>query len=192
MTLSLLLVSLLSASPEPQLRSGDIVLQASKSSQSAAIRAATNSRYSHVGVIEVAEDGVFVIEAIEPVSRTPWKKWRTRGIGGKVTVLRHPEVEETKAARIVAAARRHLGQPYDWYFGWDDDAIYCSELVHKAFARGAGLQVGKLEPLSALRLDLVKAAATERYGAIPMELEVVTPASIARDPALQTVLTTFD
>lgn len=143
-------------------------------------------------MVDVAEDGVFVIEAVEPVSRTPWKKWRARGIGGKVTVLRHPDVDDERARRIIATAKRHLGQPYDWYFGWDDDAIYCSELVHKAFARGAGLQVGKLEPLSSLRLDRVKSAATERYGLIPMDLEVVTPASIARDPALQLVLTTFD
>jgi hypothetical protein len=60
---------------EPALQSGDLVFETSASSQSAAIRWATGSRWSHVGIVDVTEDGVAVIEAIGKVSRTPWAAW---------------------------------------------------------------------------------------------------------------------
>lgn len=193
MPLSLLLAALASVSAHPQLRTGDIVLHTSRSQQSAAIRIATDSRYSHVGIVEVTRKGVFVIEAIQPVSRAPWSAWRARGDNGDVTVLRHPGLDEPAARRVIAAARQFLGRPYDWTFGWGDEAIYCSELVHKAYLRGARLEVGRLQRLDSLRLGLVQAAARERYGgSIPAALEVVTPASIAEDPALVRVFSTYD
>ena len=64
-------VSAATQPPEVSFQNGDVVLQASKSERSALIRKASRSPYSHVGIVEVANDGVFVIEAIQPVSRTP-------------------------------------------------------------------------------------------------------------------------
>ncbi len=74
--------------PEVPLQNGDVVLQASTSDRSALIRRASRSPYSHVGLVEVARDGVFVLEAVQPVSRTPLAAWVKRGEGGWVTVLR--------------------------------------------------------------------------------------------------------
>lgn len=148
----LCLRALVGVAGEPQFvdfHNGDVVLQASKSERSALIRKASRSPYSHTGIIEVAKDGVFVIEAVQPVSRTPFAAWAKRGEGGKVTLIRAKNVD---GALVVAAAKSFLGKPYDAKYRWDDERIYCSELVVKAFEKGASLTVGKQEALTDLAL----------------------------------------
>jgi cell wall-associated NlpC family hydrolase len=181
-----------SAAPHPSLQSGDLVFQTSRSRQSAAIQAATHSPLSHVGLVEVTAQGTFVLEAVQPVRRTPLARWRARGEAGRMLVLRHPEADAAARERVLQEARRHLGRPYDARFGWGDEALYCSELVHKAYARGAGLRLGRLERLSSLDLRALGPALRERYGArVPLSLELLTPASLAADPALRVVHSDF-
>ena len=97
--------------PEVPLQSGDVVLQASTSERSALIRKASRSPYSHVGIVEVAKDGVFVLEAIQPVSRTPLAKWVKRGEGGWVTVLRPKALDVATATAWWPPRRRSWGSP---------------------------------------------------------------------------------
>lgn len=173
---------------EAALQTGDLVFQTSRSSQSQAIQLATGSPWSHVGLVEVTRAGVVVIEAVQPVSVIPFARWRARGVDGKVLVRRLPELDEARAKRAIAVARLFLGRPYDAKFGWSDDRIYCSELVYKAFERGAGIRLGHLEKLGDLRLGGVMAALRGRYGKeLALDLELVTPASLAADRRLVTV-----
>lgn len=179
---------------QPDPRSGDVVLQTSRSEQSRAIQEATGSPWSHVGLVEVTADGPVVIEAAGTVRATPWQAWRARGEGGRVLVLRPRALDRPALARVIAEARREMGKPYDPRFGWGDGALYCSELVHKAFLRGAGVAIGEKERLGALlaaapgdRSRLERAAAARWRGRLPRDLELVTPASIARDPRLERV-----
>ncbi len=177
-------------SSEVRLESGDVVLQASKSSRSALIRRASDSPYSHVGLVEVAKDGVFVLEAVEPVSRTPWKAWKARGVDGKVTVLRAKGVEKGALGRVVAQAKRELGKPYDARYLWDDARLYCSELVVKAFARGAGVELGRHQRVDSLALSADELALARSLGVDPAQT-LVTPGSLAEDGALAVVGTDF-
>src|SRR6266508_222806 len=88
---------------EPRLESGDLVFETSPSSQSAGIQWATRSRWSHVGIVEVTEDGVAVIEALGKVSRTPWAAWRRRARrGGELLVLRPRGIDAARRAAAVA------------------------------------------------------------------------------------------
>lgn len=174
------------AAAPPALRTGDLVFQTSRSSQSRAIQQATGSRWSHVGIVEVAPDGVFVLEAEGTVARTPWARFLRRG-AGDVLALRPRALGPEAAARVAAEARRHLGKPYDPLFGWGDDRFYCSELVRKAFARGASLELGRMERLGDLRLDGLRGDVERRWGNVPAGLELVTPASLAADPRLEEI-----
>lgn len=180
----------LAAAEEPPLRNGDVVLQTSRSSRSWLIRKASASPYSHVGLIEVAPDGVFVIEAVSPVSRTPWREWRRRGEGGKVTALRAEGIDGEALGRVVVEAKAALGRPYDARYRWDDETLYCSELVAKAFERGAGTSVGEKEKVSSLRLSPSELAYARRRGVEPSQ-ELVTPASIARDARFRVLFSDF-
>ena len=165
------------------LKTGDLVFQTSRSRQSVAIQAATDSPLSHVGLVEVTPAGVFVVEAVQPVRRVGFAAWKARGVGGRLLVLR-PEG--------VAEARRHLGKPYDWRFGWGDEAMYCSELARKAYSAAAGVDLGKLERLGELRLERLGPALRQRYGGrVPLHLELITPASLAADERLAVVYSDY-
>jgi hypothetical protein len=166
------------------LQSGDVVLQASTSERSALIRKASRSPYSHVGIVEVAKDGVFVLEAVQPVSRTPLEKWAARGEGGWVTVLRPKKLDAATRNRVVAAAKKELGKPYDARYRWDDERLYCSELVVKSFARGAALSVGKQEVVKTLELSDEELALAVKLGVSPAQT-LVTPGSLVDDEAFE-------
>jgi len=171
---------------EPELREGDLVFETSSSSQSAPIQWASRSRWSHVGMVEVAPDGTFVVEALGKVSRTPWKAWRRRArSGGDLLVLRPRGLSAGARSRAVERAKAFLGRRYDPRFGWGDDRIYCSELVVKAYERAAGVSYGRRERLGDLRLAGIEGAVEERWGGeVPRDLLLVTPASLAEDRRL--------
>lgn len=177
---------------EGRLRTGDIVLHTSRSRQSKLIQAATDSPLSHVGLVEVTPQGAWVVEAVQPVQRVAFARWRARGVEGRILVLRPQGLSEAQLARAVGAAKAWLGKPYDWRFGWDDEALYCSELVRKAYAQAAGVEYGRMERLGSLRVKGLEKPMRERYGGkVPLELELVTPASIALDARLDVLHSDF-
>ncbi len=193
--ISLIALALASARPrpvdlEPRLKSADIVLQTSTSRMSKPIREATHSPYSHVGLVEVAPDGVYVIEAISPVSRTPFSAWRKRGEGGKVTVERLPALTKEDADNVVRVAKGWLGRPYDVRFAPGDGALYCSELVTRAFEEGAHVTLGKREALKDLDLSPADRARAQSLH-VSLEQQVITPASLAADEKLERVASDF-
>jgi len=174
--------------PQPQWRNGDVVLQTSASAQSTAIQIATRSPYSHTGLVEVAPDGVFVIEALGKVSRTPIAAWIRRGDGRRYTAIRKRDLTPEAGAAVVTAARAFLGKKYDARFEWSDDRIYCSELVAKAYQRGANASAGRMQRVADLNIAPILAAARARYGdKLPLDRKVLTPASLAEDPGFVTV-----
>jgi len=175
-------------------RTGDIVFQESTSSQSAAIAAATGSRWTHVGVVFVEGGAAWVFEGVQPVGVSLLDRWMASGKGGTVVVKRLKEADKLLTPDVLkrmTAVRENLtGKDYDLLFGWSDEEIYCSELVWKLFDRAAGIQLGKLEKLRDFALDLpvVRAKLKERYGnAVPMDETVISPGSLFEDRHLLTV-----
>jgi cell wall-associated NlpC family hydrolase len=103
-------------------------------------------------------------------------------------VLRPRALGAAQRERAVAEARSFLGRRYDPRFGWGDDRIYCSELVVKAYQRGAGVSLGRRERVGDLRLFGVEAAMARRWGGeVPRDLVLVSPASVAEDARLRQV-----
>jgi hypothetical protein len=189
------------------LQTGDILLHTSRSAQADAVALATGSVYTHVGVVERTGDAAFVIEAVGPTRRTPLATWLARGAGGRATAMRHPDLDAAARAAVVAAAAAYLGRPYDLSFSPGDDALYCSELVALAYA-AVGVSVGEWRPLGDLALDhaAVRGLLTRRWRAHPAcrgagslaacrpalaAVLVVTPASLAADPHLRIVGTSY-
>ena len=178
-----------------QLRPGDIIFHVSRSAQSRAIQLATKSPYSHVGIVEAGSDGLVVLEAVQPVKRTPVGEWIARGLGAHFVVKRLKDASELltpdAALRLRSAGARFIGKHYDTAFGWSDDRIYCSELVYKVYHEVFGIEVGPIQRLREFDLSdpVVKKKLIERYGkSIPLDEPVVSPAGIFDSPALITVL----
>jgi hypothetical protein len=65
--------------------------------------------------------------------------------------------------------------------------MYCSELVVKAYARGADVSFGRMQRVAELRIAGLEAAIRARWGEVPGDLELVTPASLAGDARLARV-----
>ena len=177
------------------LRDGDIIFQTSKSGQSLAIQRATNSVYSHMGLVVYRSGKPFVFEASATVRFTPLKAWIARGEGGHYVVKRirdagtrlTPEV----LAKAQAAARQYQGKPYDLTFEWSDERMYCSELVWKIYKQALGVELGDLQKLREFQLDdpAVKAKLRERYGnEIPLDEPVISPVAMFDAPELETVI----
>lgn len=190
-----LLVSSCGRKVEARVRDGDIIFQTSQSEQSRAIQLATHSPHSHMGLVLFREGRPFVFEAVSPSVRfTPLREWIARGEGARYVVkrLRDASVlaDPNAPSALVKAATALAGRPYDPYFEWSDDRVYCSELVWKAYERGLGVQLGLLLPLVSFDLTspVVKAKLTERYGdKVPLDERVISPASIFNSPLLQEV-----
>jgi uncharacterized protein YycO len=180
---------------ESKLRNGDIIFQTSKSSQSKAIQLATNSTYSHMGILYRDALKYYVYEAIQPVKMTPLKQWIDRGEGGHFVVKRLRNAAEILTpetlAKMKKVGERFKGKDYDLYFEWSDDKIYCSELVWKIYKEGANTSIGVLQKLSDFDLnsEIVKQKIKERFGDnVPMDEKVISPVAIFNSKNLKVVL----
>ena len=67
-----------------ELQNGDLIFHTSQSSQSQVIQVATNSKYSHMGIIYQEGNEYFVYEAIQPVQITKLEDWINRGRKRKI------------------------------------------------------------------------------------------------------------
>ena len=138
-----LLCSFVAFAGDFRFQTGDLLFQAGKSSElNEAIAEVTfgenDIRYTHVGIVFVENDTVFVIEATPPeVCKTVLDTFLLRSAqwNGQplVTVGRlKPEYRET-IPQSIANAETLLGKPYDYIYSPDNDAYYCSELVTHSF-----------------------------------------------------------
>jgi hypothetical protein len=197
-----------SGGPYPPLRTGDLIFQTSTSSQSGTILIATGNPYTHMGIIKNDAGRTVVIEAGGTVKETPLSEWINRGILRRVAIYRDPELTEQQTDRIVAAAETLYGKPYDIFFSFHNDAIYCSELPHLAY-RAAGRSMGKIEKVSDLYFDnaLVRELIKKRWQRHSectsrnydfeqcythiLNQELVTPASIAADSKIKRIYSNY-
>ena len=184
-------------------KTGDIVLITSTSPQAKAIAAATRSPFTHTGVVVVEDGKPFVYEAAAKVQKTALASFLKRAKPGSLALRRVPDLDDARAAKVVAAARAKLGTPYDLAFSTTNDALYCSEYVRVVFA-AAGVDVGAVEHVRDLDVNAqpVRALIGARWKMHPvckgdkslgaclpklLASEIVTPASIANDTRLESI-----
>lgn len=176
------------------IQEGDLIFQTSLSAQSKAIQLATQSKYSHCGIIFKDKNGYYVLEAISRVKRTPLAQWIARGQGKNFVVKRLKNADQVLSAAMLvkmkSEGRQLTGKAYDLTFEWSDTEIYCSELIWKIYERSTGIRIGKLEKLRDFDLsdDIVKKKMKSRYGnRVPMNETVISPVSIFNSKLLKTV-----
>lgn len=177
------------------LQNGDIIFHTSSSNQSKAIQTATDSPYSHMGIIYTSGLGsYFVYEAIQPVQLTPLKNWINRGINGEYVVKRLKNADQVlnsvALGKMKKVGEKYKGKSYDSYFEWSDDKIYCSELVWKIYKEALDIEIGALQQLQEFDLNssLVKSKMQERFGnKIPLTEKVISPAAMFDSDQLVTV-----
>lgn len=179
-----------------EFKEGDVVFQISKSPQSKAIQIATNSKYSHVGIVFRNKNKFHVLEAVQPVKYTELQNWIKKGQDDSIIVKRLIKYERILTPSAIQMMKkvgdRFLGSTYDKYFEWSDNRIYCSELVWKIFKRALDIELGKLRRLKEFNLShpIVREKLKERYGDnIPYQEFVISPDDIFNSNLLSTVYT---
>jgi len=181
-------------SKETELQNGDLIFHTSRSSQSQAIQIATNSKYSHMGIIYKEGENYLVYEAVQPVKTTNLNAWISRGKNGKYVVKRLKNSErylsEDGIERMKIIGQKYLGKDYDLRFEWSDNKIYCSELAWKIYKEAFNIEIGKLEKVGDFDLSnkTVQEKVKERYGSdIPKDEFVITPDRMFKSEKLITV-----
>lgn len=175
-----------------QPKDGDIIFQSSRSSQSKAVEQATNSPYSHMGIIFIKNGKPYVFEAGSKVTYTPLKSFIERGKKRNYVIKRLKDhnlsLKETNKLKLVA--KTFENKPYDIWFGWNDNYIYCSELVWKIYNRALNLKIGQLQNIKDFNLSsaAVKQKLKARYGdKVPFQETVISPVAMFNSPLLITV-----
>ena len=193
----------------PDLRDGDIVFNTSPSRQSLAVGLATRSWLTHVGFVRIEDDKVFVIEANATTRKIPFAGWVDEGVGGRLKIMRLPDMKPAQVDDAAAWSAQHFGKPYDIFFAPGHNQFYCSELVHDAFA-AAGVHLGQVQKLRDLHLTSapVQKLIGERWSRHPRcangqaanaqacmviigDLDIITPVSIADDKSLRTLYSNY-
>lgn len=170
-------------------QNGDIIFQKSQSRQSKAIYEATESEWTHMGVLYWYKNKWHVYEAIQPVSITTLKRFQERSKNGHIVVKRiHPNVIDLSQKKHQVRLKQELlkfnGLDYDLLFEWSDDRIYCSELIWKGIYNSYKISIGKVQRFKDLKLNgpYVKKLIKERLDQTGKELDlnglIITPISM--------------
>jgi hypothetical protein len=168
---------------------GDIVFQSMPPNELAtAIETATESPYSHCGVVARKGNQWVVIEAVGPVCETPLESFIRRGQQRQVAAYRLKAEFRERIPEFIAACRLRLGVPYDTRYRMDDEAIYCSELVYKSFEQATGEKLGELVTLGSLNWRPVEATIRKYEGGEPpLDRLMITPRDLAQAGQLAVV-----
>ena len=171
------------------LRDGDIVFSSSAAGQGEAVMAATGSHHTHCGVVFLKDGRAMVLEAVEPVGVVPLGAFISRSAPGTFLArrLKNP-LAPAGFATALAWGEAQIGKKYDLQFRWDDERMYCSELVWKIYEK-AGIRLCKPSRFQDYDLSKpsVKKVIEERYGSIekmPKDEKVVAPSDLAASPLL--------
>ncbi len=182
------------------LKEGDIIFQTLNSSQSWFISKATDSPATHIGILKKSQEHWVVVEAVGPVKETPLEDWLLQGENGfafKRSLKK--TLSDAQKDALFATLETYYGKPYDFLFMMDDEKIYCSELIYKAY-KAMGIELGKVEKLKELNIQdadiqqvireraknhpACKGKSFKKCEATILEQPMVTPASVYADDDL--------
>ncbi len=172
-------------------REGDLLFQSLPHSPLAdAIEGVSQSPYSHCGLVAFKDNQWIVIEAIGPVIETPLKEWADRGREKHFAAYRLEASFTDHIPAILEKARTYLGRPYDIHYSFNDERIYCSELIQKSIQGVTRRVIGKNQRLGDLNWKPHAAFIRAIEGNVPLDREMITPQSLADAAELSKVFDT--
>lgn len=184
------------------LKTGDLIFQVEgKSDFSQAIANSTSNdsdsmKFVHVGIIEVENDSIKVIEAsseegVRIIGLDEFLK-NSPQLNGEPTVVIKRLNMEFPVEEAIERAKIHLGEPYDWWYLPDNGKMYCSELVYESYLDSNGKPIFQSQPMNFRNpdgsmpqfwIDLFQ----ELGQPIPEGLPGTNPNDLSKHPLLQTI-----
>lgn len=169
---------------------GDIIFIQSQTQQAAALREATESVWTHVGLLIKRSSKWYVAEAIGPLKETPLVDFIARSKNKSYRIYRFKHFDPATMSSTLKATLPKYNKPYDIYFEWSKERIYCSELTYNVMKDVTGFELGRVQKMKEMKLDgpYVQALIQKRLTDIGKELDpnedIVTPVSQMQDDAL--------
>ena len=188
-------------------QTGDLLFQAGKSSElNEAISEVTvgesQINYTHVGIIVLENDTVFVIEATPPeVCKTLLDSFLLRSAflleKPVVAVGRLKQEYRETIPKAIIRAKKLLGKPYDYVYSSDNDAYYCSELVVLSFLNRQNMPVFEQAKMNFRDADgnlpLYWIEHFEKYNvAIPENCQGSNPGDLSKSDKIEIVYRYFE
>lgn len=155
-----------------------------------AIEGATESPYSHCGVVVEKNGKMFVLEAMVPrVRETPYERWIERG-RSRFAVFRLKEEHHPQIPEWIAEMRKRIGKRYDFRYRMSDEEIYCSELPFDGWKSLTGQNMGTVVKLGSLKWEKYREVIQKIEGSeeVPLEREMITPRDLAAAPQLELIV----
>lgn len=168
-------------------KEGDILFQSLPRSRLVnAIEGVSESPFSHCGIAAKQKGKWVVYEAFRNVEATPLKEFIFRGRNQGFAVYRFKGDYKKYIPATLEHTRTYFGRPYDMRYRMDDDRIYCTELIYKAYRESSGQQLGKLVRLGDLNWrpfeDTIKHF---ENGPVPLDREMITPKGMSEANQLE-------
>ncbi len=166
---------------------GDIIFIQSQTTQAAALREATQSVWTHVGIIVKNKSKWAVAEAIGPLKMTPIADFIARSKNKSHKIMRFKHFDRKTMLKAFYKALPKYNKPYDIYFEFDQNRIYCSELTYLVFKEVTGFSYGRVQKMKDMRLDgpyaqaLIKKRYTDTGREFDPEELIITPVSQVLD-----------
>ncbi len=169
---------------------GDVLFQSSPHTRLVdTIEGVSESPLSHCGIVAQVGGGWVVYEASETVTATPLNEFIERGRDQGFLVYRFKHEFTKHIPDILDETRSFLDRPYDYRYRMDDEHVYCSELIYKAFENVTGQPLGELEKLGDLNWQPFEEDISHfEDGPVPLEREMITPQGLSEAEQLVRVL----
>lgn len=177
---------------EPQ--EGDVIFQSLPHGPVVwAIEGVTKSPYSHCGIVAKKGAQWIVYEAYDGVAATPLKTFLFRGRGGGFVVYRLRDEYREHIPQTLKCCEDYLGRPYDIRYRLDDEKIYCSTLIYKAYRDATnGQRLGELVKFGNMNWQPYETLIKQiEGGEVPVDREMITPVDLAKAPQLEPVFSHY-
>lgn len=202
------LIALSCARQPDTLQTGDLVFMGipqdysiSEESMDGAISAATGDgglNLIHVAIIEMADDGPYIIDATlkygtdrHPLDSTI-RQFTLKGGAQPVYIVKR--LKDNKLAKEwIEKAKSFCGQPYDMRFLPDNGAMYCSELVRESFLGAEGEYLFDEKPMNwKNEKGEIPVYWTQLFALLGMDVPQGVPGTNPQDMSKSPLLVTVD
>ncbi len=157
------------------LREGDVVFIETRSFQSKFVKLGMMSIWSHCGIAVDTPEGVQIMEADTTVRILPIERFIDKSVGKKYIIKRPPQQLSQPIDK-----EEWLGRWYDLVFSFENDEVYCSELIWLIY-KEQGIELcppRKINTHFMARVPMLQRALRERN--ISPEQEAVAPCDLLR------------
>lgn len=167
---------------------GDVIFIQSQTQQAAALREATGSVWTHVGIIVKKNSKWHVAEAIGPLKMTPINDFINRSKNKSFKIFRYKHFKPATMLKQLYAVLPKYNKPYDIYFEFTEERIYCSELTYHVFKDVTEFEMGRIQKMKEMRLEgpyvqaLIEKRLTDTGRELNPEELIITPVSQMLDP----------